>query len=237
MSMFTNMAMHMSYLLPIVEIDQGEPPIIDKHRKPRTVDSGRHDEERKRLHLMREELGLTLYEIVEITHLSDGTVLYNFWSGRSKAPVKTEIRALIEDNYRELQVPENMERRNKLASMSMREIVVEWARALGATPEATPDECALAVAHALGVHYLTVQRQIEEKRDRWGEVRIWTYDRRVLEKAKQYAVLRIPFSSISQGSKYERKDSSAARPTGPGEIASVHLPPGRHEDDDPNQND
>ena len=199
------MMTQMTSLLPIVEVDRGEKPMIEKHRKPRTVESGRHDEERKRLHLMREELGLTLYEIVEITGLSYGTVLYNFWSGRSKAPVHEKIRSLIENSFREMSTPENIERRRRLAKMSMREIVDEWARVLGASEEATEDERALAVAHALDVHYLTVQRQIEEKRDRWGDVRIFAYDRRIQDKAKEFAVLRVPFSSLTQGSKYERK--------------------------------
>lgn len=200
------MNQHTAFLLPIVEIDRGSESIIKKHRKPRTVESGRHDEERMRLHLMREELGLTLYEIVEITGLSYGTVLYNFWSGRSKAPVNYEIRSLIENSYREMKTPENIERRQRLAKMSMREIVDEWARILGASDSATEDERALAVAHALDVHYLTIQRQVEEKRDRWGDVRIFSYDRRIQDKAKEFATLRIPFSALAEGSKYERKD-------------------------------
>lgn len=193
-------------LLPIVEIDRSNESIIKKHRRPRTVESGRHDEERIRLHLMREELGLTLYEIVEITGLSYGTVLYNFWSGRSKAPVNHQIRSLIETSYREMKTPENSARRERLAQMTLREIVDEWARILGASDGATEDARDLAVAHALDVHYLTIKRQVEEKRDRWGDVRIFSYDRRIQDKAKEFATLRIPFSALAEGSKYERKD-------------------------------
>jgi hypothetical protein len=196
------------YLLPIVEIDRANESVIQKHRKPRTVESGRHDEERTRLHLMREELGLTLYEIVEITRLSYGTVLYSFWSGRSKEPVNEKISSLIENTYREMKTPENSARRQRLTRMTLREIVDEWSRILGASDSATEDERNLAVAHALGLHYLTIQRQTEEKRDRWGDVRIFVYDRRIQDKAKEFAILRIPFAALAEGSKYDRKGST-----------------------------
>jgi hypothetical protein len=200
-------------LLPVVEKIGGAPLEVEiqKHRRPRTVESGRLDSDRIQLHLKREELSLTLYEIVEITGLSQGTVLYNFWSGRDKGPVNAKIRSLIEDSYREWNVPANVQRRAALSAMSMREIVDDWARILGASEESTPDERTTAVANALGVHYLTVDRQINEKRDRWGDLRIFNYDRRIHEKAKEYLALRLPFSALSIRTKPDAAQSASER--------------------------
>jgi len=173
-------------LLPVVE-KVGETTVdleIQKHRRPRAVESGRLDEDRIQLHLKREEMSLTLYEIMEMTGLTEGAVIYNLWSGRDKGPVNPKIRSLIENNYRGWNVPAHVQRRDALSRMTMRDIVDDWARTLGVPDDSTPEERTAAVAKALGVHYLTVDRQITEKRDRWGDLRIFNYDSRIREKAK-----------------------------------------------------
>jgi hypothetical protein len=173
-------------LLPVVE-RIGETTVdleIQKRRRARAVESGRLDEDRIQLHLKREEMSLTLYEIMEITEMTEGAVIYNLWSGRDKGPVNPKIRSLIEDNYRKWNVPAHVQRRAALSRMTMRDIVDDWARILGVSDESTPEERTAAVANALGVHYLTVYRQITERRDRWGDLRIFNYDCRIREKAK-----------------------------------------------------
>lgn len=171
-------------VLNIIEVTQGgDRPQIVRHERTRAADSGKLDEERRRLHAMREALGLTVYDLVDITGLSYGTVLYNFWSGRSRAPVHPEIRELIESRYADWRLPENVARRQALDNMTMEEIVTEWSRLLGAAPTTAMRDRVAVVADALNVHPLTVERQVDGKRDRWNPVRIFSYEQSVKQRA------------------------------------------------------
>lgn len=171
-------------VLNVVEITPGgSPPSIVRHERPRAADSGKMDPVRRHLHELREQIGLTVYDIVDITGLSYGTVLYNFWSGRSKAPVHPEIQHLIESRHADWLLPENIERRHALAAMTMEQIVTEWSNMLDAKPDADLRTRALIVADALNVHELTVERQIDGKRDRWNLVRIFSYEQEIKKRA------------------------------------------------------
>jgi hypothetical protein len=142
------------------------------------------DPTRQRLHRMREKIGLTVYDIVDITGLSYGTVLYNFWSGRSKAPVHPEIRSLIESQYADWLKPENIARRTTLEAMTIEQIVTEWSNMLRVDPNADLNTRITVVADALNVHPLTVERQVSGKRDRWNLVRIFSYEQDIRRRAQ-----------------------------------------------------
>lgn len=172
-------------VVEIISTDSG-PPNIVRHERPRAAGSGKLDPIRRSLHELREQIGLTVYDIVDITGLSYGTVLYNFWSGRSRVPVHPEIRNLIESRHADWLLPENIARRQKLASMTMEQIVMEWSQLLNAKPDCDMRTRVLMVADALHVHELTVSRQTDGKRDRWNPVRIFSYEQDIKKRAAAY---------------------------------------------------
>lgn len=171
-------------VLNLVEMSpEAAPPSIVRHQRPRAVDSGKLDESRRRLHLLREEIGLTVYDLVKKTQLSYGTVLYNFWSGRSKSDVHPKIRAVIEADYDFWRRPDNVARREQLSGMTLREIISAWAGMLGAPPDEDLHAQVRRVAKTLRIHELTVQRQIDGKRERWSPVRIFNHEQAILAAA------------------------------------------------------
>ena len=156
---------------------------LKRHVRARAVDNDRLPEELKELHRKREEMGLTIQDLAEITGVPVGTVNKRFYDQSRDVP--NPIRELIESEYEQWIRPENVARRAEIESLSMEQIVEQWASWIGGASLSLEQKFdLLADALILNVNPLTIERQVSGKRERWKTQRIMRYERKVIKSKK-----------------------------------------------------
>jgi transcriptional regulator with XRE-family HTH domain len=169
-------------LLSVIQIDN------DKDEKPRghrshsrqrlsAVETGRLTPRVARLHKIRSELGITVRDLAQITGYPLGSLNRDFYNNR----MPRVVEEFLESEWEKWTKPEFVARRNQLAKMEMQEIVDEWSKMLGLT-NASPRVRYNVIGQTLELHPLTIERQVQGKRERWSVEQIFRYEQKIKDR-------------------------------------------------------